>query len=43
MRSQRNIFQMKEQEKTSVKELNKVELSNIPDKEFEVMVIKMLI
>lgn len=34
---------MKEQEKTSVKELNKVELSNIPDKEFEVMVIKMLI
>ncbi|VFV26099.1 Hypothetical predicted protein [Lynx pardinus] len=42
MRRQRNIFQMKEQDKTSEKELNETEISNRPDKEFKVMVIKML-
>ena len=33
---------MKEQNKTSEKELNKVEMSSIPHKEFKVMIIKML-
>ena len=42
MRSQRNRFQMKEQDKTPEEELNGVEVSNLPDKEFKVMVIKML-
>ena len=39
---QRNIFQMKEQDKNLQKELNKKEISNLPDKEFKVIVIKML-
>ena len=42
MRRQRNVFQSKEQDKTSEKELNKTEISNPPDKELKVMVIKML-
>ena len=40
---QRNMFQMKEQDKTSGKELNKMETSNLPDKKSKVMVIKLLI
>ena len=36
------MFQMKEQEKLSEKELNETEISNLPDKEFKVMIIKML-
>ena len=36
------MFQMKEQDKTSEKELNKVKISNLPDKEFKVMITKML-
>ena len=42
MRRQRNMSQMKEQDKTSEKDLNEMEISNPPDKEFKVMVIKML-
>ena len=37
-----NMFQTKEQDKTTEKELNKMEVSNLPDKEFKVMVIKAL-
>ena len=33
---------MKEQDKTSGKTLKETEISNLPDKEFKVMVIKML-
>ena len=33
---------MKEQDTTSGKNLNETEISNLPDKEFKVMVIKML-
>ena len=33
---------MKEQDKASGKELNEMEISNLPDKEFKVKVIKML-
>ena len=32
MKKQRNMFQMKEQDKTSVK-INKMGISNLPDKE----------
>ena len=36
------MLQMKEQEKeNSEKELNEMEISNLPDKEFKIMVIKM--
>ena len=35
MRKQRNMSQMKEQDKTSEKELNKIEASNLPDTEFK--------
>lgn len=36
------MLQKKEQDKTSVKELNETEVSNIPDTELKVMLIKML-
>ena len=39
---QRNMFQMKKQDKTWNKELSEVEISNLPNKEFKVMIIKML-
>ena len=42
MRRQRNMFQMKEQDKFSEKELNKTEISNVPDKENKLTVMKML-
>lgn len=44
MRRQRTGFQMKGEEKayvTSEKEINKLEISNLPDKVFKVMIIKM--
>ena len=41
MKRQRNTFQTK-QDKTSEKELNKTEISNLPAKEFKVIIIKML-
>ena len=36
------MFQTKEQDKTSEKELNEVEINSPPNKEFKVMTIKML-
>ena len=42
MRRQRNMAQMKEQNKTPEKELNKMEISNLSDAEFKTMVIRML-
>ena len=43
MRRQRNMAQIKEQIKTSEKELNKREISNISDAEFETLhLIRML-
>ena len=38
-----NLFQRKEQDITSGARLNEMEISNLPDKEFKIMVIKMLI
>ena len=39
MRRQRNMAQMKEQNKTPEKELNKMEISNSSDAEFKTLVI----
>jgi len=39
---QKNIFSMKEQEKSSGKELNKMEIHNLPYKEIKVTIIRML-
>ena len=38
----KNIFQMKEQDKTSDNELNEMEINNISKKEFKLMIIKVL-
>ena len=42
MRRQRNVAQMKGQIKTSEKELNKMEVSNLSDAEFKTLVTRML-
>ena len=42
MRRQRNMAQMKEQNKTPQKEINKMETSNVLDAEFKTLVIRML-
>ena len=42
MKRPRNMVQMKEQNKTPEKELNKVEISNLSDAEFKTLVIRML-
>ena len=42
MRQQSSIFEMKKQDKTPEEELSEVEISNLPDKEFKVMIKKML-
>ena len=42
MRWQRNMFQMKEQEKTTEEELSEVEIGNLSEKESRVMIIKMI-
>ena len=42
MRRQRNMAQMKEQNKTPEKEVNKMEMSNLSDAEFKTLVIWML-
>ena len=35
------MYHMKEQDKTPEKQLNEVEMSHVPDKEFKVMITKM--
>ena len=42
MRGQRNMAQMKEQNKTLEKELSKMKISNLSDAEFKSLVIRML-
>ena len=42
MKKQRNMLQTKEQDKTLEKILTETEISDLPDKEFKIMVIKML-
>ena len=40
MKRQRAMYQMKEQEKTPEKQLNEVEIGNLPEKEFRIMIVK---
>ena len=42
MRRQRNMAQMKKQNKIPENELNKMEKSNLPDAEFKTLIIRML-
>ena len=42
MKRQRAIYQMKEQDKTPEKQLNEVEIGNLPEKEFRIMIVKMI-
>ena len=35
------MYQMKEQDKTPEKLLNEVEIGNLPEKEFRIMIVKM--
>lgn len=37
----RNIFQTKGQYETLERDLNKIEIHDLPDKEFKIMIIKM--
>ena len=36
------MYQIKEQDKTSEKQLNEVEIGNLPEKEFRIMIEKMI-
>ena len=36
------MYQMKEQDKTPEKQLNEVEIGNLPEKEFRIMRVKMV-
>ena len=42
MKRQRAMYQMKEQEKTPEKQLNEVEIGNLPEKQFRIMIVKMI-
>ena len=42
MTRQRNMAQMKEQNKTTEKELNEMEINNLSDAEYRTLVIRML-
>ena len=42
MKKQRAMYQMKEQDKTPQKQLNEVEIGNLPEKEFRIMIVKMI-
>ena len=42
MKRQRAIYQMTDQEKTPEKQLNEVEIRNLPEKEFRIMIVKMI-
>ena len=36
------MFQVKEQDKTPEKQLSEVEIGNLPEKEFTIMIVKMI-
>ena len=42
MKRQRATYQMKEQDKTPEKQRNEVEIGNLPEKEFRIMLLKMI-
>ena len=41
VKRQRVLFQIKGQDKTSEKQLNEMEIGNLPEKEFRIMIVKM--
>ena len=42
MKRQRATYQMKEQDKPPEKQLNEVEIGTFPEKEFRIMIVKMI-
>ena len=42
MKRQRAMYQIKEQDKTPEKQQNEGEISNLPEKEFRIMMVKMI-
>ena len=42
MRKQKVVSQMKGQDKIPEKQLNEVEIGNLPEKEFKIMIVKMI-
>ena len=42
MKKQKVMSQMKGQDKTPEKQLNEVEMGNLPEKEFRIMIVKMI-
>ena len=36
------MYQMKEQDNTPEKQLNELEIGNLPEKEFRIMIVKMI-
>ena len=42
MKKQKAMYQMKEQEKNPEKQLNEVEIGNLSEKEFRIMIVKMI-
>ena len=42
VKRQRAIYQVKEQDKTPEKQLNEVDIGNLPEKEFRIMIVKMI-
>ena len=41
MKRQRTLYQIKEQDKTPEKKRNEVEIGNLPEKEFRIMIVKL--
>ena len=42
MKMKRAMYQMKEQDKTPETQLNEVEIGNLPEKEFKLMIMKII-
>ena len=42
MKRQRTMYQMKEQDETPEKQLNEVEIGNLPEKQFRILIVKMI-
>ena len=42
MKKQKDMSQMKGQDKTPEKQLNEVEIDNLPEKEFRIKIVKMI-
>ena len=42
MKRQRNTQQVKEQDKCSLNQTKEEEIRNLPDKEFQIMIVKMI-